>query len=1039
MTTADGGWGPGATVLGGFTVVRELGHSGYWDLALVRDEHGDRHAVRRVVVGDLVAQQRFLAEVERWQRLPAHPHLAACRFVRTLDDEVLVFSEYAEGGSLADRIRDGDLYTGGDVTTLLRIAVETAWGLDAAHTMGLPHLDVRPANVVFTAGGTARITGFGAPREPDHLRQLDGDGSIRAAPEGAYAAPEQAEDQPVGRDADVWSWAVTVLEMFAGERTWPSGALADAVLEQLAEHDRWRVPMPRPVVEVLAACLRFDPGARPRSFADIAGTLTDLAADLGLTGWSPPSRPSVLHQPPHLGWGDPRAWLTLAYETAGLDPRTASVFWPGHGGPPNEDLRAFAVARRVLDQAGAPVWTRARLRADTGRAALWAGDLMTGVANLRACADLLAGREDEGSRLLLATVLTELAVAVRGGEDPGPLHQRAIAVAEELKDHPEVLGAALLAAAGGLGEHGLYDQAGAAFERAGDQAGVVAAALAGAKSLHAAGLTGRAGEALAAIHPPDEALAGLVALERAVLAGTPAEALAAANTAVDLLGPLVDGHGRHELAGDLGRAWLITGRAHERLERPRPALAAYRSARTMLAAAVVREGQTGLAGELASAFDREATLVREQDGAGAGAAVAGRAAELWQRLADLGGPRPWTDELATARERFGVALGAAGDSDGARAQFEEVLRLLPESELGSSAARRELAAMAHRQLGVLARRGGEPIRACGHHQHALHLLADAGASGYARVLVLDSLGGALADAGHLDESVQVFQQSAEELDLLVRRGVRGAEDLAASHRRLANALLDLGEFASAADAARTGLGHYERLIALGRTDLAEPAARLRASRGYACHLMSDVDGALAELGAAMAVLGGDPVVAGKLAAKLAALRTVAGLGPGDLPAWFGTQAEALTSASALARAGRTREASRQVEEILGGLGWLIRVLPTEQGYAMCGQAGIHLGMSALHARRNGAAHHGFVVAVDCYSVLVDNGLHQYLEDWARAHVGLASLLTVLGDDEGADDVVTELLANLADIDQSAVPEWRSRAGRAVAEMRVTRS
>lgn len=1027
-------------MLGGFTVVRELGNSGYWHVALVRDARGDEHAVRRVMIGDLVAQQRFLAEVERWQRLPAHPHLVACRFVRALDDEVLVFSEYAAGGSLADRIREGHLYDTDDPTAaLLRVAVETAWGLDAAHTMGLPHLDVRPGNVVFAADGTARLTGFCAVREPDHLRQLDGDGTIRAAPEGAYAAPEQAEDQPVSQDADVWSWAVTVLEMFAGERTWPSGALADAVLEQLATHDRWRVPMPAPVVELLATCLRFDPATRPRSFTDIAATLTELAADLGLPRWSAPARPSVLHQPPHLGWGDPRAWLNLAYETAGLDPRTAAVFWPGHGGPANENLRAFAVARRVLDQAGAPAWTRARLRADAGRAALWAGDLGTGVANLRACADLLAGRDDDGSRLLLATVLTDLAVAVRGGAEPAALHHRAIAVAEELKDHPEVLGAALLAAAGGLGEPDLYDQATVAFERAGDQAGAVAATLARAKALHAAGLTGLAIDALAAIHPPDDTLAGLVALERAVLAATPVEALPAARTAVDLLTPLVSEHGRHELAGDLGRAWLLTGRAHERLDRSRQALEAYRSARTMLAAAVVREGKTGLAGELAAAYDREAMLVREHENPAAGAEIAGRAADLWQRLADLGGPGAWTDELATARERFGVALGAAGDSDGARTQFEEVLRLLPESELGASAGRRDLAAMAHRQLGVLARRAGEPIRACGHHQHALHLLADAEEPGYTRVLVLDSLGGALADAGHLDESVQVFQQSAEELDLLVRRGRRGEEDLAAAQRRLANALLDLGEFASAADAARTGLGHYERLIAGGRSDLAEPAARLRAAYGYACHLMSDVDGALAEIGAARVVLGGDGVVAGKLDAKLTRLRAVAGLRAEDLPAWFTTQQEALTSASALSRAGRTREASRRVEEILGGLGWLIRVLPTEQGYAMCGQAGIHLGMSALHARRNGAAHHGFVVAVDSYSVLVDNGLHQYLEDWARAHVGLASLLTVLGDDDAADDVVTELLANLADIDQTAVPEWRSRAGRAVTEMRVTRS
>ncbi|GAB3452631.1 hypothetical protein [Actinophytocola sediminis] len=508
--------------------------------------------------------------------------------------------------------------------------------------------------------------------------------------------------------------------------------------------------------------------------------------------------------------------------------------------------------------------------------------------------------------------------------------------------------------------------------------------------------------------------------------------------AIDLLTPLVREHGRHELAGDLGRSWLLAGRANERLHRPSPALAAYRSARIMLGAAVVREGQAGLADDLAAAYDREAALVREHKSPRAGAEIAVRAVDLWQRMADLDGPGDWTDQLATARERLGAALLAAGDTDGAREQFEEVLRLLPESEIGEAPGRRDLAATAHRQLGVLARLAGEPIRASGHHQHALHLLADADEPGFTRVLVLESLSGALADAGHLDESVQVLQQSATELGLLVRRGLRGEEDLAEWHRRLANALLDLGDFSAAVDAARTGLTHYGRLITGGRAELVEPAARLRASYGYARHRLSDVDAAIAAIGAARTVLAADDVVADGLAAELATLRTVVELAPADLPAWFAAQQEALTSAAALSRAGRTQESSRRVEEIVGSLGWLIRARPTEQGYAMCGQAGIHLGMSALHARRNGAAHHGFVVAVDCYAVLVDNGLHQYLEDWARAYVGLASLLTVLGDDEGADDVVTELLANLADVDRAAVPEWRERAGRAVAEMRVTR-
>ncbi|HEX2132143.1 MAG TPA: protein kinase [Actinophytocola sp.] len=986
-------WRQGATVLGEFTVEQDHGR-----VTVVRD--GDRYAVTRVAPGDLVAQRRFLADARRWAGLPAHPHLTACRFVRATGDELFVFTDHAPGGSLADRIRDGSLYAGDDPTgTVLRIAAETAWGLDAAHAMGVPHLGVTPEVVLFTADDTATLT------DP---------GVAPAAAGSAYSAPEQAGDQPVGPAADVWSWAATVLEMFAGERSRPADTLADAVLEQLVSQRRWRVAVPPAVVELLRTCLRFDPAERPASLGDVAAALTDRP---------PPARPSVLDTTP----GDPRAWLTFAYETAGLDPRTAAVFWPGDRA--QEEVRAFAVARRVLDQAGT-VWARARLRADAGRAALRHGDTGTGVANLRVCADLLTDRADADSRLLLATVLTDLAAH----DDPVGTHDRAVAVAEELTGHPEVLGAALLAKAGALGDPDLYAKALAAYEWAGDPAGVARSRVAKAKALDLAGAPDLADRLLAGLQPDDPVLAGRIALDRACLARRPpATVLAHALAAVDRFAPLVREHGRHELAGDLGRAWSLVGRAHASLGRPRPALDAYRAARVMLAAAVVRDGRTDLAGDLATAHDHEATLTRELAGPRAGAEVARRAVELWQRLDERGA---WLAELGTARERYGTALMEAGDPAGAREQFDAVLRLVPET--GPSTRWRALAAMAHRQHGVLLRRAGDPVGACGRYQHALYLLADADDPGFTRVLVLESLSAALGDAGHLDESVQVLRQSSEELAMLVTTGVRGEADLADSTRRLANALLELGDFPAARETAVAGLEHYGRLIAGGRDDLVVPAARLRASYGYVCHRLSEVEEAVAAIADARAVLGTDPVVARGLDAQLAVLRAVAALRPADLDGWFAEQRTALSAAATLSRSGRTREASRQGEEIVGSLGWLTRTRPTEQGYALCGQAGVHLGMWALHARRNGAARHGFAVAADCFGTLVDNGLHQYVEDWARAYVGTASLLTVLGDDGGADDVVAELLATMADVDRAAVPEWRRRAGRVMAEMRSNR-
>lgn len=1036
-----------AIVLGEYLVERELGGGGFGRVALVRSRRtGERHAVKWVLAGDVVGRQRFLAEVGRWLRLPAHPHLTRCRFVRAEGDHLLVFTDYGGGGSLADWIADGRLYR--DPATVARVATEMAWGLDAAHAMGLPHLDLKPANVVLTEDGTARLTDFGpatgAVRDPVRLLELELEGAplaggLSAGLSPGYAAPEQAEDQPVGRAADVWSWAVCVLEMFAGERAWPAGALAGEALDQLAARERWRVPVPPGVVGLLRECLRFDPAARPRSMGEVAAELADRT---GLGGRRPP-RPSVLDRGPDGDWSEPRGWLNLAYETAGLDPAAATVFWPSGRGTRRSqaraDLRALAEAARLLDRAGSP-WVRARLRADAAGVALGVGDTATAAGHLRECVGLLDGLDDEDSRLLLAAALTDLAAIARDNE----VHDRAIAVAEELKEHPGVLARALLGRAVTVAyELDLYDQALAAFELAGDEAGAARALTATATTLAAMGLPEEADARLVAADARltgEESARGRarVAIARAGLAADPADALRHARAAIDLLTPLVRVAGRLEPATDLGRAWFQAGRAYERTEQPRSALAAYRAARSMLFDAVVREGHDGLAGELAAAYDEEARLAREHEDRRAGVRVAGQAVELWQRLADLDGPGSWTVELATAREKLGAALLARGDADGAREQFDEVLRLVPESDIDGSPRRRTLVATAHRQHGVLLRRSGDPVGACGRYQHALHLLADGTEPDEesARVTVLESLGVALGDAGHLEESVQVLQQSAEELVPLVASGLRGEADLAESNRRLATALFALGDYAAAADAAAQGLARYDRLIEAGRDDLVRPAARLRAARGALLHRLSDVEGAVAELAAAAPRLSAQ--ARRGLDAQVAELRAVTALGPGDLDAWYTAQEQGLAAAAAASRAGRTREASRRIEPILGSLGWVTAAHPSERGHALRGQAGVHLGMSGMHARRNRSAHHGFVTAIDSFGRLVDGGNHRYVEDWARAYVGLASLLTVLGDDDGADGVVAELVANLAPVDPEAVSEWRSRANGVVSELRANR-
>lgn len=235
---------------GGMGSVWRVHHNG-WDVDLAMK----RPQPKFFAEGSSDSKEEFIAECENWINLGLHPGIVSCYYVRDISGVPSIFSEWMEGGSLKDRIRDGSLYEGTEQAVqerILRIAIQTARGLQYSHEQGLVHQDVKPGNILLSKEWDAKVADFGLAKAQSRLR--DGDRPLSFGGTLEYCPREQAEGSEPESWMDLYAFALTVIEMYAGGRSWKTGA--EAGERAAAILGNCRVPCPAFLEEALVAWLR---------------------------------------------------------------------------------------------------------------------------------------------------------------------------------------------------------------------------------------------------------------------------------------------------------------------------------------------------------------------------------------------------------------------------------------------------------------------------------------------------------------------------------------------------------------------------------------------------------------------------------------------------------------------------------------------------------------------------------------------------------------------------------------------------------------
>jgi WD40 repeat protein/serine/threonine protein kinase len=282
-----GEWKTGDVILDLYQVCGLLGEGGFGKVYRVRHRQWNVDlAVKTPNLNnsDTAGTDAFRREAETWVNLGLHPNVVCCYYVRDLYGIPRTFAEYIDGGSLSDWIRSGELFEFGEegpLALILDLAIQIAWGLSFAHEHDLVHQDVKPSNVMLTREGVAKITDFGLARsraaagrgsESADRSKNAAESSVAMTP--AYASPEHSSPGTLTSRSDMWSWGLTVLEMFAGTRFWIDGQTAAEILEDNLDNEEvWRVALPEDVTTLLRACFRRDATTRPDNMMDVANAL----------------------------------------------------------------------------------------------------------------------------------------------------------------------------------------------------------------------------------------------------------------------------------------------------------------------------------------------------------------------------------------------------------------------------------------------------------------------------------------------------------------------------------------------------------------------------------------------------------------------------------------------------------------------------------------------------------------------------------------------------------------------------------------------
>ena len=266
------------------------------------------------LAANAVARRRFVGEAQKAAAV-THDHVVTIHAVGEANGLPFIAMEYIVGVSLDERIgRTGPL----KIEEILRIGMQAASGLAAAHGQGLIHRDIKPANILLENGvERVKIADFGLARATDDA-QITQPGAVSGTP--AYMSPEQAAEEALDHRSDLFSLGSVMYTMCTGRAAFraenPLAAMRRVCDDTPRPIGEVNPDIPEWLVEIIDRLLEKDPRNRFQSASEVEQVLKGYLAHVQQPSAAPlPSPP----QPSTKATAHPaRRWIGLAAAVAAV-------------------------------------------------------------------------------------------------------------------------------------------------------------------------------------------------------------------------------------------------------------------------------------------------------------------------------------------------------------------------------------------------------------------------------------------------------------------------------------------------------------------------------------------------------------------------------------------------------------------------------------------------------------------------------------------------------------------------------------------------